>query len=950
MTDDPIWTESPANTDINNIISVEVNKTESTYIDQNVTMTCTIRYLGTGERSILWSKGDDLKVERIGAWFIEISGRHTFEESFHKEGKSSVIISQLTLRNLRTTDSGQYTCHVLNTEKAATLSLTVTDASPGPPRNLDAEALSHNSIGLYWSPPINSAEFPVTYEVHCWRTRRQFEYDYQHVVVKNINQTQYVITSLDYATKYFIGVVAVNKYGRSNLTKFDNVTVLTSDLQPLEITDISIVNPIIFSSGNVDTDDTAVVAESSTPVPGTQYGTSTMQGTAVNISWDLSTIKTWPLMWTQHIVHYKTDDNSTIHHLSVWGNSTVIYNLEHDKTYYFRIETVFPEKSIYSKWRKFSTHLSEVTSPPPPKDMFLQILANDSLSITWLPPPEEYRVKVRGYQLAIQEEEGKKQFFKVGERAREYVIQISDRSKRQTVELTAINNAGESDKIVRVLDSHSHLYAEALTSTSVRVRWSTSSNSDLTRYLLRYRPIRSNASQPVDVFVKSSISEYTLNGLQEFTEYIISLISYYNDLPGNFTSATVRTLSDVPSAPPRDVNLETNNTTVIVSWKPPPEHTRNGELTFYRVEYKTKTDPVTKSMLVTETELQLTGLEEGVVYLIRVAAVTVNGSGPFSSWVQIVVGKPDTERPPDTPTNLTAQPVPLGIRLTWAPPQDTNIPVTGYIVGHGRFLPEVYRTILGPTEYQYTIEGLRPDAQYIFTVRSFNKFGESKPELIKARSGSRLESDFEMTTDRHTTPNTTPVPGAPYDIEITGEGQEVPTALVTWKRPNIKEKIKGYILLYTNDSSLPLYQWTGVFERSLQYTIKNLSFNTTYFLTIQTQIEDGTGVMSEMKYFTTRPVEKMKGTLPMPKILSAFSGEDYIHITWLPPDYAPIIRGYILGYGVWQPGEYQELLAFSETTFKIQKLAPDTMYHISLRSFGEFGESERAVISVSTTA
>ena len=30
-------------------------------------------------------------------------------------------------------------------------------------------------------------------------------------------------------------------------------------------------------------------------------------------------------------------------------------------------------------------------------------------------------------------------------------------------------------------------------------------------------------------------------------------------------------------------------------------------------------------------------------------------------------------------------------------------------------------------------------------------------------------------------------------------------------------------------------------------------------------------------------------------------------------------------------------------------LAPETLYHISLRSFGEFGESGRASISVSTT-
>jgi hypothetical protein len=36
------------------------------------------------------------------------------------------------------------------------------------------------------------------------------------------------------------------------------------------------------------------------------------------------------------------------------------------------------------------------------------------------------------------------------------------------------------------------------------------------------------------------------------------------------------------------------------------------------------------------------GLEEGVVYQMRVSAVTVNGTGPFSSWVQMVVANSGT--------------------------------------------------------------------------------------------------------------------------------------------------------------------------------------------------------------------------------------------------------------------------------------------------------------------
>jgi len=36
------------------------------------------------------------------------------------------------------------------------------------------------------------------------------------------------------------------------------------------------------------------------------------------------------------------------------------------------------------------------------------------------------------------------------------------------------------------------------------------------------------------------------------------------------------------------------------------------------------------------------GLKEGVVYQMRVSAVTVNGTGPFSSWLQMVVAKSGT--------------------------------------------------------------------------------------------------------------------------------------------------------------------------------------------------------------------------------------------------------------------------------------------------------------------
>lgn len=65
------------------------------------------------------------------------------------------------------------------------------------------------------------------------------------------------------------------------------------------------------------------------------------------------------------------------------------------------------------------------------------------------------------------------------------------------------------------------------------------------------------------------------------------------------------------------------------------------------------------------------------------------------------------EEPPEAPTNLTVESISEGITLSWSPPDNTSIPVKGYIVGHGRFIPEVYRKILGPADTEYSISGLR---------------------------------------------------------------------------------------------------------------------------------------------------------------------------------------------------------------------------------------------------
>ena len=90
--------------------------------------------------------------------------------------------------------------------------------------------------------------------------------------------------------------------------------------------------------------------------------------------------------------------------------------------------------------------------------------------------------------------------------------------------------------------------------------------------------------------------------------------------------------STVPSSPPQDVIVESHNpASLMVSWQPPVRRDRNGPITGYVISYA-RSDMM--SMSVTEeamgTTHTISRLVAYVNYSVIVAAMTVNGTGPFS--------------------------------------------------------------------------------------------------------------------------------------------------------------------------------------------------------------------------------------------------------------------------------------------------------------------------------
>ena len=92
-------------------------------------------------------------------------------------------------------------------------------------------------------------------------------------------------------------------------------------------------------------------------------------------------------------------------------------------------------------------------------------------------------------------------------------------------------------------------------------------------------------------------------------------------------------ISTEPSGPPQNVMvMEVRPSSLRISWQPPPAIDQNGPITGYRIQYIMVSSNTTMDENVTNrTTFTISNLFPFANYSIRVAAMTVNGTGVYSS-------------------------------------------------------------------------------------------------------------------------------------------------------------------------------------------------------------------------------------------------------------------------------------------------------------------------------
>ena len=214
-----------------------------------------------------------------------------------------------------------------------------------------------------------------------------------------------------------------------------------------------------------------------------------------------------------------------------------------------------------------------------------------------------------------------------------------------------------------------------LSPTAIQVVWfeipEIDRNGIITLYEVLYEPLETFGGAIATSSANITVLNTTLENLQEYVDYNISVRAYTVVGPGPYSLAmTFRTFEDgefivmnyktcycnivsditwhislpcmhtpVPSDYPQNVQATTiSSTEILVTWSQVPDINQNGIITQYDVQLNqsTFTEIDTTELRVTngsELSLSLGDLQEYVEYSISVRALTSIGPGPFSPIV-----------------------------------------------------------------------------------------------------------------------------------------------------------------------------------------------------------------------------------------------------------------------------------------------------------------------------
>ncbi|XP_064323092.1 protein sidekick-2 isoform X2 [Phalacrocorax carbo] len=281
--------------------------------------------------------------------------------------------------------------------------------------------------------------------------------------------------------------------------------------------------------------------------------------------------------------------------------------------------------------------------------------------------------------------------------------------------------------------------------TSLWLRWMPlleqeyNGNPDSVGYKIWYARLDGRGQPAVHVVRDRVEREYTIEDLEEWTEYRVQVQAFNAIGSGPWSHSVVgRTRESVPSSGPSNVSaLATTSSSMLVRWSDIPEADCNGLILGYKVMYKEKDSDTRAQFWLAEGNVsrsaQLSGLGKYTLYEIRVLAFTRIGDGVPS---QPPILERTLDDVPGPPVGILFPEVrTTSVRLVWQPPKAPNGIILAYQVTHRlntTMANAAAVEVLEPSARQYTATGLQPEATYLFCIVAQTRkgWGEAAEVLV----------------------------------------------------------------------------------------------------------------------------------------------------------------------------------------------------------------------------
>ncbi|XP_038145734.1 neogenin 1a isoform X11 [Cyprinodon tularosa] len=598
-------------------------------------------------------------------------------------------------------------------------------------------------------------------------------------------------------------------------------------------------------------------------------------------------------------------------------------------------------------------------TPSAPRDVVASLVSTRFIKLTWRQPAEPHGDELT-YSVFYSQEGTSRERMVNTSRPGEMQVTIQnlmpDTKYRFRVVPHNSNGQGESSAALKVATQAEvqvpgpapNLQAVSNTPTSVSLSWDKplTGNGEILSYKLYYTDRSIGTEEDVDIDGQS----YTMAGLKKNTEYSFRVVANNKHGPGVSTEdVIVRTLSDVPSAPPQNLTLEVQNSkSIMVRWQPPPLSGQNGEITSYKIRYRKVSRRSESAVTTAGTELfkLIDGLEPGTEYSFRVSAVTVNGTGPATEWVPAETFESDLDetRVPDQPSSLHVRPLVNSIVVSWTPPENQDIVVRGYTISYGIGSPHAQTIKVDHKQRYYTIENLNSGSHYVITLKAFNNVGEGIP--VYESAATRVQSDpidpdvdlYELFHAQYT-PAPDPSPMMP-PVGVQASVLSHDTIRVTWadnslpKNQKITDNRHYTVRWKTNIPANTKVKMAN--STSLNHVVTGLKPNTLYEFSVMVTKGRRSSTWSMTAQGTT--FETTPGSAP--KDVTVVSKENKprtIIVNWQPPSEA---NGKITGYIIYYSTDVNavvhdwviEPVVGNRLTHQIQELTLDTTYYFKIQA------------------